>query len=91
MKGNPTASHSMAGNYYTTEQAQRVVLLVEWLATKRLQTITPRQVCQLGPSALRRAALAKEALECLADHGYLDPDPYARGCVYDVDRRIWDR
>lgn len=82
-------SRSKSGRRYTIEDAHRAARLAEWLATKRLQTVSVRQVCQFGPSSLRRAHLAREALELLADYGYVDRNP-DEGAIYDVDRSVWD-
>lgn len=82
-------SRSKSGRRYTLEDAHRAARLVEWLTTKRLQTVSVRHVCQFGPSSLRRAHLTREALELLADYGYVDRSPDKSAEIYDVDRCVW--
>ncbi|EQD47671.1 hypothetical protein B2A_08352, partial [mine drainage metagenome] len=48
--------------------------LLAWLRTKRLRTVTARDVMRLGPNSIRHAADAKAALRTLTESGWLNVD-----------------
>jgi len=61
----------LIGSADLPENIRRAVALLDWLRTKRLRSVTARQVTQYGPGrAIRHAQAAKEALRTLAEHGW---------------------
>jgi hypothetical protein len=63
-------------NFHSPEYTEPRKLLT-WLHTRRARTgsdtITAREICNRGPNSLRKGALARAALEDLADRGYVRP------------------
>jgi len=61
----------LIGSADIPENIRRAVALLDWLRTKRLRSVTARQVTQYGPGrSIRHAQAAKEALRTIAEHGW---------------------
>ena len=66
-----TEYERLIGSADLPENIRRAVALLDWLRTKRLRSVTARQVMRFGPNAIRHAAAVKEALRVLIEHHWL--------------------